>query len=50
MFATNQELQIRLEEVEANALRGGRKMIEKLEAKVRSLTTDLDCEHRYLIL
>ena len=28
-------------------MRGGRKTIEKLEAKVRSLTTDLDCEHRW---
>jgi predicted RNase H-like nuclease (RuvC/YqgF family) len=28
-------------------VRGGRKTIEKLEAKVRGLTTDLDCEHRW---
>ena len=41
------ELQIRLEEAEANALRGGKKLIEKLEAKIRGLTTDLDCEHRW---
>jgi myosin heavy chain 6/7 len=33
--------------VEANTVRGGRKLIDKLEAKVRSITTDLDCEHRW---
>lgn len=28
-------------------MRGGRKLIEKLEAKVRGLSTDLDSEHRW---
>jgi len=41
-----QELQIHLEETETLAIRNGKKVIEKLEAKVRSLTADLDCEHR----
>ena len=39
------ELQIRLEEAEVNAVRGGKKTIEKLEAKVMHLTAELDMEH-----
>jgi chromosome segregation ATPase len=41
------ELQIQLEEAEANCLRGGRKLIEKLEAQIRNLTSELDMEARY---
>ena len=40
------ELKNRVEEAEANALRGGRKALERLELKVRCLTADLDNEQR----
>ena len=41
------ELQIRLEEAESNALRGGKKLIEKLEHQVRNLNEELDTEQRF---
>jgi len=40
------ELQSRLEEAETAALRGGKKMIEKLEQKCRQLETELEMEQR----
>merc|ERR1719463_188491 len=40
------DLQIRLEEAEGQALKGGKKMIQKLEVRVRELETELDNEQR----
>jgi len=40
------ELQARLEEAEANVLKGGKKMIAKLEERVRGLEHELDNEQR----
>ena len=36
-------MQVRLDEAEAAALKGGRRTIEKLEARVSSLSLDLFC-------
>nr|ASM56386.1 myosin heavy chain isoform Mhc_X5 [Lethocerus indicus]ASP18631.1 myosin heavy chain isoform Mhc_X5 [Lethocerus indicus] len=40
------ELQIRLDEAETNALKGGKKAIAKLEQRVRELENELDGEQR----
>ncbi|XP_065215422.1 myosin heavy chain, muscle isoform X16 [Planococcus citri] len=40
------ELQIRLDEAENNALKGGKKAIQKLEQRVRDLENELDGEQR----
>ncbi len=40
------ELQMRLEEAEVNAIRGGRKAIEKLEARLMHLNAELDMEQK----
>ena len=40
-------MQIRLEEAESNALRGGKKLIEKLEHQVKNLNEELDHEQRF---
>ncbi|CAL1296902.1 unnamed protein product [Larinioides sclopetarius] len=40
------ELQVRLDEAEAAALKGGKKIIQKLEQKVRELENELDNEQR----
>jgi len=40
------DLQVRLDEAEAQALKGGKKMIQKLETRVRELETELDNEQR----
>jgi myosin heavy chain 6/7 len=40
------ELQVRLEEAEKDALKGGRKMIAKLEERIRGLEHELDGEQR----
>ncbi|XP_026681681.1 myosin heavy chain, muscle-like [Diaphorina citri] len=40
------ELQIRLDEAENNALKGGKKAIQKLEQRVRELENELDGEQR----
>ncbi|KAL6426868.1 hypothetical protein ACFW04_009267 [Cataglyphis niger] len=40
------ELQVRLDEAEANALKGGKKAIQKLEQRVRELENELDGEQR----
>merc|ERR1712043_119247 len=40
------ELQARLDEAEANALKGGKRMIQKLEQRVRELEVELDNEQR----
>ncbi|XP_076337304.1 myosin heavy chain, muscle-like isoform X5 [Tachypleus tridentatus] len=44
--AQMKELQVRLDEAEAAALKGGRKIIQKLEQKVRELETELENEQR----
>ncbi|XP_013068443.2 myosin heavy chain, striated muscle-like isoform X4 [Biomphalaria glabrata] len=43
---TLKDLQVRLDEAEAQALKGGKKMIQKLEQRVRELETELDNEQR----
>uniref|UniRef100_A0A2K6TYP3 Myosin-7B n=1 Tax=Saimiri boliviensis boliviensis TaxID=39432 RepID=A0A2K6TYP3_SAIBB len=43
---TVRELQARLEETEQAALRGGKKQVQKLEAKVRELEAELDAEQK----
>ncbi|XP_034240459.1 myosin heavy chain, muscle isoform X8 [Thrips palmi] len=40
------ELQVRLDEAENNALKGGKKAIQKLEQRVRELENELDGEQR----
>ena len=40
------ELQVRVDEAEAAALKGGRKTIQKLEERVRALESELDGEQR----
>uniref|UniRef100_A0A1A9X0Q5 Myosin motor domain-containing protein n=1 Tax=Glossina brevipalpis TaxID=37001 RepID=A0A1A9X0Q5_9MUSC len=40
------ELQVRLDEAEANALKGGKKAIQKLEQRCRELENELDGEQR----
>ena len=40
------ELQLRLDEAESNALKGGKRMIQKLEQRVRELEVELDSEQR----
>ena len=40
------ELQARLDEAEASALKGGRKIIQKLEQRVRELEVELESEQR----
>ncbi|XP_056637451.1 myosin heavy chain, muscle isoform X27 [Diorhabda sublineata] len=40
------DLQVRLDEAEANALKGGKKAIAKLEQRVRELENELDGEQR----
>ena len=40
------ELQVRLDEAEANAMKGGKRMIQKLEQRVRELEVELDAEQR----
>jgi len=40
------ELQARLDEAEASALKGGKKIISKLEQRVRELETELESEQR----
>lgn len=40
------DLQVRLDEAESNALKGGKKAIQKLEQRVRELENELDGEQR----
>merc|ERR1719361_1901488 len=40
------DMQIRLDEAEAQALKGGKKIIQKLEQRVRELESELDAEQR----
>ncbi|KAI2797772.1 TRAFAC class myosin-kinesin ATPase super [Blomia tropicalis] len=46
MEQTIKDLQVRLEEAEAAALKGGKKTIQKLEQKVRELEQELESEQR----
>ncbi|CAF1017374.1 unnamed protein product, partial [Brachionus calyciflorus] len=41
------DLQVRLDEAEANALKGGKRIIQKLEQKIHELETELDLEQRH---
>jgi ankyrin repeat protein len=43
---TIKDLQARLDEAEAAAIKGGKRIIAKLEARVRELETELDAEQR----
>ena len=40
------ELQVKLDESESNALKGGKKAINKMETRIRELESEVDAEHR----
>ena len=40
------DLQLRLDEAEQVALKGGKKQVQKLEAKIRDIESELESEHR----
>lgn len=40
------EMQVRLDEAEAAALKGGKKIIAKLEERIRQIEQELDVEQR----
>ena len=42
------ELQVRLDEAENNALKGGKKAMNKMESRIRELESELDAENRRL--
>merc|ERR1712244_214146 len=46
METTVKELQVRLDEAEQVALKGGRKQVQKLEARMRELENELDAEQK----
>uniref|UniRef100_A0AAR2KTX4 Myosin, heavy chain 7B, cardiac muscle, beta b n=1 Tax=Pygocentrus nattereri TaxID=42514 RepID=A0AAR2KTX4_PYGNA len=46
MEQTIKDLQMRLDEAEQIALKGGKKQIQKLETRVRELEGELDCEQK----
>merc|ERR1712170_230150 len=46
MESTVKELQVRLDEAEQVALKGGRKQVQKLEARMRELENELDAEQK----
>merc|ERR1711994_40067 len=46
MEQTVKDLQVRLDEAEQVALKGGRKQVQKLEARLRELENELDSEQR----
>merc|ERR1719245_2879465 len=39
-------MQSRLDEAETNALKGGKKAMNKMETRIRELESELDAEHR----
>ena len=41
------DLQVRLDEAEANALKGGKRIIQKLEQRIHELESELDLEQRH---
>merc|ERR1711879_1088794 len=49
MESTVKDLQLRLDEAEQVALKGGRKQVQKLEARLRELENELDAEQRNLL-
>merc|ERR1712020_362795 len=46
MESTVKDLQLRLDEAEQVALKGGRKQVQKLEARLRELENELDAEQK----
>merc|ERR1712174_19625 len=46
MESTVKELQVRLDEAEQVALKGGRRQVQKLEARMRELENELDSEQK----
>merc|ERR1711902_51874 len=40
------DMQQRLDEAETNALKGGKKAMNKMETRIRELESELDCENR----
>merc|ERR1711912_109301 len=46
MEQTVKDLQVRLDEAEQVALKGGRKQVQKMEARLRELENELDAEQR----
>merc|ERR1719362_1124464 len=46
METTVKDLQVRLDEAEQVALKGGKKQVQKLEARMRELENELDSEQR----
>merc|ERR1712026_365685 len=46
MESTVKELQVRLDEAEQVALKGGRKQVQKLEARMRELENELDSDQK----
>merc|ERR1712223_1395502 len=46
MESTVKDLQLRLDEAEQVALKGGRKQVQKLESRLRELENELDAEQR----
>merc|ERR1712071_560029 len=44
--STVKELQVRLDEAEQVALKGGRKQVQKLEARMREIENELDSEQK----
>merc|ERR1712238_182294 len=40
------ELQVKLDESESNALKGGKKAMNKMETRIRELESEVDAEHR----
>ncbi|XP_061115074.1 myosin-7-like [Conger conger] len=48
MDQTIKDLQMRLDEAEQIALKGGKKQVQKLESRVRELENELECEHKII--
>merc|ERR1711881_795257 len=46
MEASVKDLQLRLDEAEQVALKGGRKQVQKLESRMREIENELDSEQR----
>jgi len=46
--ATIKELQVKIDDVETAALKHGKRACSRLEARVKELETEMDCEHRRL--
>merc|ERR1712112_170171 len=46
MGAQSKDMQQRLDEAETNALKGGKKAMNKMETRIRELESELDAENR----